>query len=122
MTHVTDLLDVGPASGLVAILCSSIRVQIERVNVNALGDTPAHVCETLRCETIIFRCIRTIVPFGAVEVNPVIVRQGVQTASNASCYQPLRNLKFIRTRRYSDAPPPLVAVRYGWVSYLYSVA
>ena len=122
MTHVTDLLNVGPASRLVAILCTSIRVQVERVNVNALSDTPAHVCETLRCETITLRCIRTIVPFGAVEVNPVKVGQGVQAAPNASYYQPLRNMKFMSKRCYSDAPPPLVAVRYGWVSYSYSVA
>jgi hypothetical protein len=57
-------------------------VEIVYVDVHAIIDNDSHESKALWSQAVIFRGIRARIPFDASEINPVKVRQGVETAAN----------------------------------------
>lgn len=60
----------------------SIGMDVIKVNVDSVRRVPAHESESLGSQAIRPRCIGAFVPFHAREINPVIVGDRVQTASD----------------------------------------
>lgn len=56
----------------------SVSVQVVDINPNTLINLDAHEGEALRSQTIGSRGVRAIIPFNALEINPVKVGQGVE--------------------------------------------
>ena len=53
-------------------------MQVVHVDPNSVVDLDPHEGEPLRSQAIVARCIRTLVPFDPLEVDPVEVGQSVQ--------------------------------------------
>lgn len=60
----------------------SICVEVVDVDVDTIGRVPSHKGEALGSQAIGARSIGACIPFAAREVNPVIVGDGIETASN----------------------------------------
>jgi len=75
-----------------------IGMQIVQVNVNSIGRVPPHKCEALWSQTIRAGGIGTFVPFDTREVNPVVVRDGIEATSNGSTSGRCRSICVIISR------------------------
>lgn len=58
-------------------------MKIVNINVDSSGWVPAHESEALWSKAIIFRCVGTGIPLSTREVDPVVIRDCVQTTSDA---------------------------------------
>lgn len=75
-----QLVHEGVGSNKIAkVHVPSVSVQVVDINPNTLINLDAHEGEALRSQTIGSRGVRAIIPFNALEINPVKVGQGVET-------------------------------------------